>query len=318
MSQCDKLSSIDGGQDEEDMAMNTLFLVNPVAGRGKGRQRWKTLAHDLSRQACFPFEVCFTSRPGESEVLAREAVGRYERIVVVGGDGTMNEVVNGVVGSDIAVGVIPCGTGNDLARALAIPRSNRGVLRMLNQPREVLLDVAQVNDRYFVIAAGIGFDAIVADYINRHSTVKNLGPIGYAYSAFKILTSFQSSEVTIHIDGETLHLKDVWMLAVGNCPYYAGGMKLFPNARFDDGVLNVCIVANLNKLRFLRLFPLVYSGQHVRDTRVVTALRGRAVDVEFPAHTFAHVDGEPLPSHALCIRVSPRPIRFLTAPTVSI
>ncbi|MCL6633691.1 MAG: diacylglycerol kinase family lipid kinase [Alicyclobacillus herbarius] len=291
--------------------MKTLFLVNPAAGRGRGARHWRVMAHILRERAQFPFDVVFTQASGQPEACAREASQEYERIVVVGGDGTVNEVINGIT-NDVRIGIIPCGTGNDLARALGLPKTTRRVVQMLNHPSEVEVDVAILNNRRFLIAAGMGFDAIVADYINRHSGLKHLGPVGYAYSAFRILATFAPMEVNLHIDGEHLHLSDVWMLAVGNCPYYAGGMKLFPNAKFNDGVLNVCVVSKLNKMKFLRLFPLVYSGNHIRRTDVVTALRGHAIDVEFPAATFAHVDGEPLATQSLSIRLADRPIRFIT------
>ncbi|MCL6626853.1 MAG: diacylglycerol kinase family lipid kinase [Alicyclobacillus shizuokensis] len=299
--------------------MNTLFLVNPAAGRGRGFRRWRVMARALREGAKFPFDVVFTEAPGQPEARAREAANSYERIVVVGGDGTVNEVVNGVFGRNVRIGIIPCGTGNDLARALGLPKSTRRLLNMLNHPSEVEVDVATLNHRHFIIAAGMGFDAIVADYINRHSAVKHLGPLGYAYSALRILTTFAPTEVQLRIDGESLRITDVWMLVVGNCPYYAGGMKLFPNARFNDGVLNICVVSKLDKVKFLRLFPLVYSGQHIRRTDVVTALRGQAIDVEFPADTYAHVDGEPLAIQTLRIRLADKPMRFIkpSAPELS-
>lgn len=182
---------------------------------------------------------------------------------------------------------------------------------MLYQPREAFINVANVNGRYFLAAAGIGFDGIVADYINERDNVKRLGALGYFYSALRVLPKFRPCEARITVDGQPFELVNAWLLAVGNCPYYGGGMKLFPQACFDDDLLDVLIVSNLSRTRFLQLFPSVYAGTHVGQTQFVTVLRGKSIAIECPEHMVAHVDGEILRSNFLHISIGGQKVRFL-------
>lgn len=293
--------------------LKTIVIFNPAAGKGKSWWRWESFERQLSRT--FAFETHSTTRAGDAEKLARNAVASgIERILVVGGDGTVNEVVNGVVGSSVAIGIIPFGTGNDLARSLGIPKTDRELLGMLQNPGEIRVNVAKVNHRHFVMATGFGFDALVANYVNTHPFVKQVGPFGYLIAALRILSAYQPSRVSVTVDGNELHLMRAWMIAIGNCPYYGGGMKLFPGAAPDDDLLDICMVANLGKLKVLRIFPLVYTGKHVAKKAHITMLRGRDIRVQGPTWMMTHVDGELLQDSSLEISLCPHRLRFLTAP----
>jgi diacylglycerol kinase (ATP) len=292
--------------------VKTLFVVNPIAGRGKTESRWNRFERLLTQRANFPFEVHFTSRSREAETVASEAIRtHFERVIAVGGDGTVNEVINGVFGSDVVVGILPFGTGNDLARSIGIKNSYDSLLNMLCYPGETYVNVANVNGRHFIIAAGIGFDGIVADYINRHKFIKSLGALGYALSAMTILQSFTPSEVTLNIDGRCTTLPDVWMIAIGNCPFYGGGMKICPSAKYDDDLLDVCIVSKLGKTRFIKLFPSVYSGRHVEKKAWITTYTGKRIEIICPEYMIAHADGELIASSSLQVQMCEQRIRFL-------
>lgn len=294
--------------------MKTIFVINPTAGNEKCKSRWNSFEHELKMSTPFPYEAYFSHRAGEARTLAQEAVQLgFERIIAVGGDGTIHEIVNGVVGSDVLLGILPFGTGNDLARALKIPRSNNQLLDMLRHPREVVLNIGKVNDRYFVIATGIGFDGIVAEDINHHFYIKKMGAFGYFFSAIKVLLSFMPRDVTVAIDGKQVDLPNMWMLSIGNCPFYGGGMKLFPAAKYDDDLLDICLISNLNKSNFLRLFPLVYSGKHVKKEQYITTLQGKNIQVDCPSSMVAHADGECIPFSTLHITLSEHRVRFLKA-----
>ena len=270
----------------EERCIRTLFVVNPVAGRNACAARWRRFEERLRRSADFPFEVHITARPRDAERVVREAANAgIRRVVVAGGDGTVNEAVNGVLSCApehrVSLGILPFGTGNDLARSLSIPRAGQGpAVNASSVPPRRGVNVGRVNGRAFLLAAGIGFDARVADDVNRHTGLKQTGKIGYALSAMRMLQSFQPTALRIEIDGEPIITGDLWLLAAGNCPYYAGGMKMFPNAVYDDDWLDVCIVSNLNRLRFLQLFPFVYAGKHVGWEKYVRIVRGREIRIE--------------------------------------
>ncbi|MBX5436634.1 MAG: diacylglycerol kinase family lipid kinase [Alicyclobacillaceae bacterium] len=290
-----------------------LFVVNPVAGKGRCRGRWERLAEHLRARAAVPFDVHYTSRPGEAEDVVREAVAAgYSVIVGVGGDGTFHELVNGAVGTDAVFGIVPFGTGNDLARALGIRSSEDALLDLLLKPRTVSFNTLSINGRCFVVAAGIGFDGMVARDINERSHMKRMGTLGYLLTTLRVMLRYRPLQMRVRLDGQVMELRDVWFVAIGNCPYLAGGMHMFPGARYDDDQFDVCIVSNLSKLQFLRLFPLVYTGRHVGHTRHVTMLRGRDLRVECPPDVYGHMDGELIPASNLHVQVHPRRLSVLS------
>jgi diacylglycerol kinase (ATP) len=267
-----------------------------------------------SRRSLPGYEVMETRGPGDAERFAKEAVsGGYQLIYAVGGDGTFHEVLNGVGDADVAVGIVPFGTGNDLARALRIPRRPAGLLRILEQPNPISVNTAQLNGRRFIIAAGFGFDGIVAHHINTHGAIKRMGPLGYAVSAMSVLRRFQPAAMRIEVDGHEVDVSHAWMIVVANCPFYGGGMRICPQAACDDDWLDVCIVSNLSRGRFLQLFPKVYSGTHVNLDSYVQMLRGQRIVIHRPEYMLGHADGELLSigDDSLEIQVVPRKVRVI-------
>jgi diacylglycerol kinase (ATP) len=292
--------------------VKTLFVVNPSAGRGKTKSRWDSFERLLQKRANFPFEVHFTTHSREAETVCLQAIrSHFERVIAVGGDGTVNEIINGVLGNDVVIGILPFGTGNDLARSIGAKNSYKDLLNMLCYPRETSLNVANVNGRYFINAAGIGFDGMVANHINRHMFIKNLGALGYAFSAITVLKSFVPFEVSLNIDGRCASFSHVWMIAIGNCPFYGGGMKICPSAKYDDGLLDVCIVSDLGKITFLKLLPSVYSGRHVEKEPWISTQQGKYIEITCPNSMIAHADGELIASSSLRVSMSEQLIRFL-------
>jgi diacylglycerol kinase (ATP) len=303
------------GQKKVVNELRTLFVINPLAGRGQCGRKWKMFEERWAASRPFPYEKHFTTRAGEAAAVSREAIrSGFTRIVAVGGDGTVHEVVNGTAGSDTTIGILPFGTGNDWARALRVPSSSETLAHMLERPEVVPANVALMNGRYFVNAAGIGFDGLVARHINHHPLIKRMGPAGYAVSAVKVLWSFVPSEIHLQVDGVAMHIPDTWMLAIGNGPFYGGGMKICPDACFDDDWLDICIVSRLGKARFLQLFPLVYSGKHVALDSWITILRGKRIQIQCPVEMVAHADGELIPSARFDVKISEQRLRFLRPP----
>lgn len=292
------------------------FIVNPISASGRGKRVWAKL-EPILRQRQVPYTVHFTNRPKHALELVKAVLEdeRLKAVVAVGGDGTVHEVAQVLVGTDCPLGFIPCGSGNDFARALDIPANSVKALERILSHRVRRIDIAQINGQYFVNGAGIGFDAAVADATNGSrgkqwlNRVK-LGRFAYLAIALKMLFTFRPTDVVLDIDGKTVHYANVWLIAVSNIPYYAGGMKICPGALHDDGLLDVCIVNDMSRPRLLQNLARVFKGTHV-SVRGVTMAKAKAISIrpvnELPVHT----DGECYQSSPVKIVVSKQAMHIL-------
>lgn len=303
------------------------FIVNPVAANGRGRKVWRRI-----RKACEEkktvYRTYYTKYAGHAVKLAGQIVrlypGKVKAIVAVGGDGTISEVWHGMQGSDIPLGVIPAGSGNDFARSLGLPTNMKKAITRLQKnhfqaQKQIDTAVAMMTGKKmkkkFVSCCGVGFDGEVAFFANR-SKIKQklnavfLGGLIYPIMLVRRALTYGKTEAFVTVDGNRYDFSDVWFVAVLNMPYYGGGMKIAPHSRPDDGVLNVCVVSNMKRLRFLLLFVTVFFGRHVR-LRGVTFLKGRTVKVETKTKKPIHIDGEPAGEDAVEITVLPRSLSVI-------
>lgn len=289
--------------------MRFVFIVNEKAGKGTCKGKW-TAFIEAAKGCLGDYKVHYTTKAGEAEVLARNEVEQRREsealaIVSVGGDGTANEVLNGVAGSDVIIGILPFGTGNDLAKSLGISSNlNALINRYKNRTNSIIkINVGKMNERFFACSAGVGFDGLVANYANRSPLMKNMGKVGYLLSALKLAGRFSPITFSVSIDNETYQFPQSWLLAIGNGPYYGGGMKICPNALLDDNLLDICIVSNLSKPRFFQLFPSVFKGTHIKEEKSVTLLRGQSLEIRADSSQIAHADGEFIQSPVINIQL---------------
>jgi YegS/Rv2252/BmrU family lipid kinase len=242
-----------------------------------------------------------TERPRHATALAREAAaGGHDVVAVVGGDGTASECAEGLVGTECRLALVPSGTGNDLARALGIPRDLDAVAAAIAAGNSRPLDAWRLNDRVFICVAGVGFDAEVAAALGP-SGRRVGGAMAYTIGVLSTLMRYRPREVCLRVDGAEFAGR-VMMVALANGRYYGGGMKIAPQADLADGVLDVVVIQEISRLRFLRQFPRVFQGTHVADP-AVKQFRGRAVTIEGDPTTCVMVDGEPCGT--LPVRVTP-------------
>jgi diacylglycerol kinase (ATP) len=269
--------------------VRTFAIVNPVAGHGAARRVW--------RQICplTPNWDCATSEgPGHTRELARSAAqDGYERVIGIGGDGTISEVANGLAHSSAILGIVPAGTGNDIAHNLGIPRDPLAAANLAASGPSRCLDLCQVTTRertgYFVNIAGFGFDAKVADRVNRMPKLLG-GTLPYVAGVLQTLWQYSAPRMRISIDDRQLE-RNAFLVAVGNCPTYGGGMRIVPAAQPDDGLLDVCIVSDLSRLEVLRILPRLYSGGHVSHP-AVELFRCRSVTADADSAVLCQADGE--------------------------
>jgi len=274
-----------------DTHMKHLFIVNPVAGKGKALKVLDKI-RNIIRKKTGDFDVKLTEHPGHATEIAREYSEKgVERIYSVGGDGTLNEVLNGIAGTGSSLGVIPAGSGNDFSKSIhKVPDVDKiieGTISNSSTP----VDIAKLNDRYFLNVSSLGFDAEVAYCANRIKN-KSIIPssISYYLSILLTLGKCQSYRMQIDIDGTSLE-DDILLAAIANGRYYGNGILPAPQAKIDDGVLDVCLVRKKTRLDILRLFPKYAVGKH-GDIDGVSFHRGKRIHILCDKPVAVNLDGE--------------------------
>lgn len=272
------------------------FIVNKISGNGKGLKVWKKV-EKLLQEKRINYQVRFTERPKHAVEIAKELSSeKCYAIVAVGGDGTVHDVANGLIGSNIPLGVIPAGSGNDFARALDIPMDYKKALERILMGKQRKIDIGRIGEEYCITVAGIGFDGKVAE-VNNASKYKKwlnlirLGALSYGLSFLHVLLKYRPVNIQLKVDGENLVFFNVWLIAIANIPNYGGGIRICPDACYNDGLFDICIVHSITKWDLLRTFPKAYKGKHLFHSGV-TMIKGKQVEVisEFPV--IVQGDGE--------------------------
>jgi YegS/Rv2252/BmrU family lipid kinase len=260
------------------------------------------------------FDEVYEDRPGAAVPLADQATrDGHEILVAVGGDGTVHEILNGVLGPPVAhrpaLAVIPGGTGNDFARGVGIPKDMITAARLLlDGGQRRLVDVGRVNDRYYGTISGVGFDAEVAAEVNRWPKWV-AGTVVYTAGILKKLITYRCAPSRITIDGEVLELP-MFLVAAANTPWYAGGMFMAPHARPDDGLLEIIIARDLTRVETLGVLPKVFSGDHLKHPKV-SHRAGREIRVESDVPLAVHADGETVGRVPAVFRAVPQALEVI-------
>jgi len=282
--------------------MQVLFIVNKAAGNGKGKKVWRKLQRHLT----IDYQVVFTEYEGHGQKLAQlwaQNTQTKKLFVIVGGDGTIHEVVSGVVHNEyIVIGVVPAGSGNDFARyfttfqnAIQIEAYIQGNMSSLSMDAGTI-QLGELQHEIFVNNAGVGFDAFVTKYINK-SRLKfylnkiGLGKLSYAAAVVKGLFSFERFDVTIRANNQQWQFKQTWFVAMSNHPYFGGGMKISPCSKPNDEKIELTIVHGISRLKLLLVFITVFFGKHTKF-KEITFLQGNAFEILLQSqHIDCHTDG---------------------------
>ncbi len=277
--------------------MKIHFIVNPQAGRGKGRGVLRKLESILKKERLL-YTLHVTAGPTSTIEDARRASRDSDVVVAVGGDGTVNQVANGLRGSEALLGIIPIGSGNDFANMFSLPSHLETAISILKNRKVVAIDLGRVGyktdrlqtvqERYFVNGLGIGFDAAVAYETTRVGALK--GRPLYLFGLLKTLMTYKPSAFKISWENITLNNTHL-LVAIGNGVSVGGGFYLTPYAKLDDGKLDVCVVDSASMIRVLRIFPSVLKGKHGKYPEV-HFFQTSNVTIESADALCAHADGE--------------------------
>ena len=295
----------------------TVFLVNPASDGGSTGRRWAQIAHEAAAEGLVG-DVLFSERPGHLGELAREAADRGARLlVVVGGDGSVNEVANGIAGRPgVELAVIARGTGWDFVRTHGIPRRVAEASRVAGGGRVRELDAGRVGFRgwdgsertaLFANIASAGMSGAIARRANE--TTKALGgKVSYLWATLAVFFPWRNDVVRVSVDGETREgrMHDV-VVAVGR--YFGGGMMILPEAEPDDGLFDVLLIGDLTKRDLLQTLPKTYRGKHLPHPKA-EVLRGAVVAVDADEPLPIELDGEQPGTTPARFEVVPRALRL--------
>jgi diacylglycerol kinase (ATP) len=296
--------------------IRTKLFLNPAAGRGKYRKSYRAVAHRL-REAGVVCDVTVSRYAGEITEIASEVAARgYETVVACGGDGTVNEVINGIAGTRTALGLVPMGTANDFAVNMGISKDIDIACTIIKERRIKKIDLVKVNDdRFFGGIGCVGFDAEVAAFASRRRKEKSNPFLLHVLGGIFKFVSYKSKPVELRFDGHR-YFGDIFLVAFGNIRSYARGMLITPLAVFDDALLDICVIRRMPRWKILYIFPSVYKGTHVNN-KEVTLHRSKAVYVQSlrPMHLYA--DGNFMTTTPFRLEVVPKHLNVIVGPSPS-
>jgi YegS/Rv2252/BmrU family lipid kinase len=310
------------------MAAPTVVIVNPESNGGRTRRRWPSLAGRL-REAVGECDVVETDGPGGSDRAAHEAVrSGAERIVVVGGDGSLSEAATGLLdegaGDRVALGWLPMGTGCDFGRSVGVSRDPEQALASLARGERRRVDVGMIRfegeggvdrTRAFLNVASFGLSGLTDLHVARAG--RSLGPTAaFLVGSLRAIRDFTPPCISLEVDGEQVFEGEVAMVVAANGRYFGSGMQIAPMASVEDGLLSVLVVERLSKPRLVANLPSLYRGTHVSHPAVSVRVGKRVVATPVRGEALLDIDGEPLGALPATIEIVPSALElFGVGPT---
>jgi YegS/Rv2252/BmrU family lipid kinase len=294
-----------------------LFLINKKSGGGNGLRTWLKVQSILnSRQ--IPYRHIFTESSTQAVILLSQMLSlpeAWQAVAIIGGDGTIHSILPVLQKTGIPLAVIPAGSGNDTARSFGIPFDMESALEVIFTGQSQAVDLISTSGIFTLTALAIGFDAQVAENVNRSSykrwcNMLRAGRVAYIIGILHTLLTFKPGKVSVTCDNITTTYDDTWMTAICNGVSYGGGFKISPQAIPNDGQLDICVVHGCSHLQLLRLFPSVLSGNHVK-LPFVTMLRGSSISIHNEHMRLALGDGENMSNHLYDSIVSPNGLQMM-------
>jgi len=312
-------------QVQTDVAGKWLIVVNPNAGSKKGEKDWPKICQHLTREG-FDYDRVITEHRNHAIqlVISHIEMG-YRNFAVVGGDGTLNEVLNGIMqqqavpSHEITLGMIPVGTGNDWCRTFGIPFDYKKAIAVLKSRKTFLQDVGVVHYykdhepqiRYFMNVAGMGYDALVAKKTNILKEKGHGGALAYFYFVFASLFQYKFLDGVIEVDDQVVFKGEIFSMNVGICKYNGGGMMQVPYAIPDDGLLDVMVIKKASKFAVIRYTHKLYDGTLV-NLPIVKTFRGKNIRIRSTARIYLETDGESMGHTPFTYEIIPLSLKIIT------
>jgi len=284
-----------------------LFIINPISG-GKKKDQVPALIKNILDHTHFESTIVYTERAMHGSELAKDAVGKYDYVIAVGGDGTVNEIASAIVGTNVALGVIPFGSGNGLARFLGIPMDTAKSIEAINGERVEAIDSAILNGQRFFNLAGMGFDAHIAEVFSHD---KNRGFWAYIKSSLREISNYKAKTYQINIDG-TEYVRDAFMLSIANSSQFGNNAHVSPHASVQDGLLDICVIKQFPLWRFPEMGIRMFA-KTADKSKYVEIIRGKNVIIKRSTDGPVHLDGEPqMMGKEVSIQMVPASLRIIT------
>lgn len=294
------------------------LIINQTAGGGKPERLLPEIFKKLD-EINLQYHSSWTTSSGGATVLAQQAVDSGKDLIIsVGGDGTINEIINGILPAQKqpALGIMPAGWANDFIKSTSIPKNIDQACHIIKEGKIKKIDVGFINKQiYFVNVCGIGFDAEIAALANQmkteHPHWKTLSAYVYVFATIKkLLSPLPSFKAKVTIDSQVIE-GEMLFLAIANGRIEGGKFNIAPDAEIDDGLLDICVVGKMGRLRCLHLLPKAIKGTHL-DVKEVSFFRGKEILVEADKTVTAQVAGEVLiPRQSYHIEILPKKLNLL-------
>lgn len=300
-----------------------LVIVNPNAGIRRAEREWPHIEKHLVDSG-IAFDAFLTTQPDDATEIARKHITLgYNKVIVVGGDGTFNEVANGIMmqkrlpSHEVTLGMITVGTGNDWGRMYNIPFDYKQSIQVILKGKTFIQDSClvkyssglKIKQRYLVNMAGLGFDAEVALKVNRMKEQGRGGKLSYFLNIFSTLMNYKTKYATLLIDQEKQY-HAIFSLNVGVCQFNGGGMKQLPHAVPDDGKLAITIIEHISKLKVIANVHRLFSGSFIKMPEVKTAT-ATTIDITSDKNLYLEMDGESIGHTPIEFSVKPSSIKVI-------
>ncbi|ROL57498.1 diacylglycerol kinase family lipid kinase [Bacteroidetes/Chlorobi group bacterium ChocPot_Mid] len=307
------------------MANNKYFIIiNPNAGSGLGIKKWNIIASLLAENK-IEYDFQFSEFSGHIIEIAKNTYkNNYKKIIIVGGDGSLNEVINGLLSisanalNEITVSMIPVGTGNDWCRSHKIPSNTEDAIKLIIKNNIIRQDLAkatynegnQIQSRYFANISGIGFDAHVAIKSNLDKKNNKSGILVYLKNVISSLINYKSVDSIIEFNEKVINCK-LFLLSVGKGKYNGGAMKQLPFADLTDGFIDFTLIENISRFDVLTQLPRLYKGTHINHPKIST-YKTKKVSISTIDKIFLEVDGETFGHSPFEFEVIPNALKVIT------
>jgi YegS/Rv2252/BmrU family lipid kinase len=301
-----------------------MFIVNPNSGNGTTAVKWTEIENGLHLND-LPYSVSYTKAPMDAVTLTRNAIeDGFDCIAAVGGDGTINEVINGFyshgkkINENTLFTAIPMGTGCDLARVIDLKKDLKSIIRIWEEGSIVVCDIVEAKytgwngqreSRYFINMADIGLGSETVIRVNRNSKVLG-GFLSFLTGAVGTIINYKNRYVTVTVDGTSIYSGPSSLVAVANGKYFGGSMMIAPNAEINDGLLDIIVLKDFKKFELICNLPRVYKGAHLNHLNV-NSYKGKEVLIESSEEVFLEMDGETTGRADATFRIIPSDMRIL-------